>query len=85
MESSFIADDKVVALAIGSFAFLSMLYVYCTSRPSSVLPPGPPQAPIVGNLFQMPKEHPWVKFAEWTKQYGKSHSDMSWKLISTSD
>ena len=81
MVSSVIADDRVVALAIGSFSLLSILYVYRKSRPSSVLPPGPPQAPIVGNLFQMPKEHPWLKFAEWKEQYGKRYLAMNWKLI----
>ena len=81
MVPSFIASDKVVALAIGSFSLLSVLYVYRKSRPSSVLPPGPPQAPIVGNLFQMPKEHPWLKYAEWTEQYGKNYVTMNWTLI----
>ena len=81
MGSSFIADHKVVALAIGSFTFLSTLYLYRKSRASSVLPPGPPQAPIVGNLFQMPKERPWLKCAEWTEKYGKNYLDMNWKLI----
>ncbi len=81
MGSSFIADDNVVALAIGSFTFLSILYVYRKSRPSSILPPGPPQAPVVGNLFQMPKERPWLKFAEWTEQYGKGYLAMNWKMI----
>ena len=81
MGSSFVADDKVVALAISTLSFLSILYVYHKSRPFSVLPPGPPQAPIVGNLFQMPKERPWLKYAEWTEQYGKSYLNMKWKMI----
>ena len=81
MRSSFIADDKVVALAISSLSFLSILYVYRKSRPSSALPPGPPQTPIVGNLFQMPKERPWLKYAEWTEEYGKSLLTMRWNMI----
>ena len=81
MWSSYIADDKVVALAIASVSFLSILYVYRKSRPSSVLPPGPPQAPVVGNLFQMPKERAWLKYAEWAEQYGKSYLAMNWKMI----
>jgi len=76
---SSIADNKVVALAIGSIAFLSILYVYRKTRPSAALPPGPPQAPIVGNVFQLPKERPWLKYAEWAKQYGKVNVVMSWK------
>ena len=75
------ADEKVVALAIASLSFISILYVYRKSRPSSVLPPGPPQAPIVGNLFQMPMERPWLKYAEWTEQHGKSLLTMRWKMI----
>ena len=81
MGSSFIADDKVVALAIASVSFISTLYVYRKSRLPSVLPPGPPQTPIVGNLFQMPKEYPWLKYAEWTEQYGKSLFTVNWKMI----
>ncbi|KAJ4490243.1 cytochrome P450 [Lentinula aciculospora] len=32
-------------------------------------PPGPPQLPIVGNWFDIPITEPWVKFAEWSRQY----------------
>jgi len=69
MVFSFIEDNKVVAAAVGGLSFLSIFYVYCKTRPSAVLPPGPPQAPVVGNLFQIPKERPWLKYAEWAEQY----------------
>ena len=81
MELSSSPDNKVVALAIASFSFLSALYVYRKTRPSAVLPPGPPQAPILGNLLQMPKERPWLKYAQWTEEYGESYLAMSWELI----
>ncbi|KAJ7075856.1 cytochrome P450 [Mycena belliarum] len=32
--------------------------------------PGPPRLPLVGNLLQVPKKHPWKTFAEWKKTYG---------------
>lgn len=35
------------------------------------LPPGPPGAPIVGNLFQLPQDA-WTLFTEWRQVYGKS-------------
>ncbi|KAF8653529.1 hypothetical protein AX16_003913 [Volvariella volvacea WC 439] len=34
------------------------------------LPPGPRGLPLVGNVFDIPKEKPWLTFAEWAKQYG---------------
>jgi len=84
MEPSSIADNKVVALAIGSFVFLSILYVYRKTRHSAVFPPGPPPTPVVGNLFQMPKEQPWLKYAEWGEQYGESYLAKEWEMIQTS-
>ena len=36
------------------------------------LPPGPKGYPLVGNLFDMPSDRPWVVFDEWRKTYGKS-------------
>ncbi|CAG8214192.1 unnamed protein product [Penicillium olsonii] len=32
--------------------------------------PGPPGKPIVGNLFQIPPCHSWLKFKEWASTYG---------------
>jgi len=32
--------------------------------------PGPPGLPFVGNMFQLPKKRPWVKLAEWSREYG---------------
>lgn len=85
MMSPFIEDNKVVAAAVGGISFLSILYVYRKTRPSAALPPGPPQAPVVGNLFQIPKERPWLKYAEWAEQYGESHLATEWEIITTFD
>ncbi|KAG8167762.1 hypothetical protein KVR01_003451 [Diaporthe batatas] len=41
----------------------------CNQRPKT-FPPGPPTIPIFGNLHQMPTKSIYVKFAEWSKQYG---------------
>lgn len=34
------------------------------------LPPGPQPLPLLGNALDMPKDYWWLKFAEWSKQYG---------------
>lgn len=34
------------------------------------LPPGPVGLPLVGNLFEMPKSHPWLAHTEMHKRYG---------------
>ena len=36
------------------------------------LPPGPKGYPLIGNLFDVPLQKPWVVFDEWRKTYGKT-------------
>ncbi|KIM62440.1 hypothetical protein SCLCIDRAFT_24975 [Scleroderma citrinum Foug A] len=39
-------------------------------RNPAPLPPGPTPLPILGNLFDLPKERPWLTYAEWGKKFG---------------
>jgi cytochrome P450 len=34
------------------------------------MPPGPQPLPFVGNKFDIPDKHPWIKFQDWSKKYG---------------
>jgi hypothetical protein len=36
------------------------------------LPPGPKGYPLIGNLFDMPVDKPWIVYDEWRKKYGKT-------------
>ncbi|KAH6651500.1 cytochrome P450 [Truncatella angustata] len=37
---------------------------------SANFPPGPPTIPFLGNLHQVPLTKPFVRFAEWSRQFG---------------
>ena len=38
------------------------------------LPPGPKGYPLIGSVFDMPIDKPWLVYDEWFKKYGKSES-----------
>jgi hypothetical protein len=37
-------------------------------------PPGPRPLPIVGNLFHIPKEFPWLAYTQYAKEYGMNYT-----------
>ena len=39
---------------------------------------------MVGNALHMPKEQPWLKYADWAKQYGETYLAASQRLIKIS-
>ncbi|OOF93612.1 hypothetical protein ASPCADRAFT_173504 [Aspergillus carbonarius ITEM 5010] len=43
-------------------------------RRDQKLPPGPPRLPWLGNLHQIPKQKAYLRFTEWSKQYGRLFS-----------
>ena len=53
---------------------LAGIAVYCVriflKRNPAPLPPGPKPLPVLGNLFDLPSEKPWVTYAEWSKSFG---------------
>jgi len=44
------------------------------------LPPGPKGYPLIGNLFDMPIDKPWLVYDEWCKTYGKPSRSMAFHL-----
>jgi hypothetical protein len=63
--------NLVDCLAISLFLYLFALFRDRRSRNGLSYPPGPPSWPIIGNLFDVPKEAPWIAYADMSKKYGK--------------
>jgi hypothetical protein len=36
-------------------------------------PPGPPPLPLIGNLFDIPKEFSWLTYGQLSRKYGMRH------------
>lgn len=51
--------------------FCYVAYRWIASR-RLALPPGPKGLPVLGNSYQIPARKQWLKFDEWTKEYGMS-------------
>jgi hypothetical protein len=56
---------------LAAIVAVAVLYALTGKRSKARLPPGPPGLPVVGNILDIPKSRPWVKFAEWTEKYGE--------------
>ena len=61
-------------LVFSALCVFGFLLLSSTRRPTpkkgSTYPPGPPGKPLVGNLPEIPEKHSWLKFKEWSDQYG---------------
>ena len=42
------------------------------------LPPGPKGYPLIGNIFDVAVDKPWVVYDEWRKTYGKIFITNDW-------
>ncbi|KAI0758757.1 cytochrome P450 [Fomes fomentarius] len=58
-------EPQIVGLLI---AFI-LVAVISLNRARRSLPPGPKGLPILGNIFDVPKEYEWLAYARWSRQY----------------
>ncbi|KZO99693.1 cytochrome P450 [Calocera viscosa TUFC12733] len=58
------------SVAVLGLGLLVLRSIVRTLRPS-LFPPGPPRLPIIGNLHQIPRTAPHIRFTEWNRTYGE--------------
>jgi hypothetical protein len=64
--------NTVDALAISLFLYLLVTFRDRTRRKGLPYPPGPPSYPIIGSLFDIPKDkQPWIAYTDMSKKYGR--------------
>ncbi|KAI0278780.1 cytochrome P450 [Russula aff. rugulosa BPL654] len=63
--------NTVDALAISLFLYLLVTFRDRRRRKGLPYPPGPPSYPIIGSLFDIPKDkQPWIAYTDMSKKYG---------------
>ena len=62
----------ITALFFGCVLLFRLLKKSGSGNPNGLpLPPGPKGYPLIGSLFDMPIDKPWLVYDEWSKTYGK--------------
>ncbi|EIM81471.1 cytochrome P450 [Stereum hirsutum FP-91666 SS1] len=50
-------------------ALIGLLSVYYKRRPTHRYPPGPKPYPFIGNVLDIPDQHPYLQYAQWAREY----------------
>ena len=60
-------------LAFSLFLYLLVAFRDHRRRRGLPYPPGPPTRPMIGHLLDVPKEAPWIAYADMSKRYGRGN------------
>ncbi|KAG7451289.1 cytochrome P450 [Guyanagaster necrorhizus] len=63
-------SSLLLASLASSVLFLYCLFHLSRKRRRVPLPPGPKGLPLIGNLWDIPTEYPWITYARWATIYG---------------
>ena len=64
---------QILAALFFGFILFKQLKIPRRGNPKGLpLPPGPKGYPLIGSLFDMPINKPWLVYDKWSKTYGKS-------------
>ncbi|KAJ3576378.1 hypothetical protein NP233_g465 [Leucocoprinus birnbaumii] len=63
-----------MTLSLSLISLVPVIFVFWwqKNRRLAPLPPGPQRLPIVGNLFNAPKDFAWKTYLEWSQKYGSN-------------
>lgn len=64
--------DILAVILLSLLSFFILRYNHRRSRHMLPFPPGPKPLPIVGNLFDLPNNLPWLTYSEWNQKYGET-------------
>ena len=71
---TFLFIHAVDFLSFSLFLYLFVAFRDHRRRRGLSYPPGPPPRPMIGNLLDVPKEAPWIAYADMTKRYGRGNT-----------
>lgn len=64
------SNDKLVLSGFAVLMVCISVVMRANKRRRLHYPPGPPPHFLWGNFFDLPKEKPYARYAEWSKTYG---------------
>ena len=67
----FLLINAVDCLVVSLSLYLFVVFRDHRRRGGLSYPPGPPSWPIIGNLLDVPKDAPWIGYADMSKKYGR--------------